>query len=325
MTESRSVLYLGASDIAALDIDPADTRAAIRDAFRAYHGKRAVSLPKAAIEAGPGHVFQSMCAASIDIGLAGNKWLGFVPAPPGTLTSPIDAIIALNDYVSGRLVAILDGNLITGIRTAAMSAFAASSLARSDSRTIGFVGCGLQARTHLDAMKSLLPGLDIVQALGCSRDSTRRFVDYAEGLGFTASCTDDAAALVGSSDVVVTSVPMRPGLKPFLDADWIAPGAFVASVDVGRCWHPEGLRRLDILATDDHDQQAHYPITPEVGPLGTFDVDFADLAVASSPVRANARQRAMLIYRGFALADLAVAALVLERARAQGRGMPLPR
>lgn len=323
---ARTILYLGAVEIAALDLDPALARNAIIRAFKAHHAGQTLSKPKLSLDLGPGHAFQSMVAASPELGLAATKWLGMAPTPGPSGGANIDALIALNDLATGRLLAILDGNLITGIRTAAMSAAAAAALARPESTVIGFVGCGLQARAHLPAMKSLLPGLATVLALGRERESAKRFGAHAAGLGFKVELSDDAEALVGASDVVVTSVPARQGFEPFLDPAWIAPGGFVAAVDVGRSWLSDGMRALDVVAIDDHLQQAENPpIWPGFGPMGSFDADLAELAAGTKPGRTSAGQRTMFVFRGFALADLALAACVYDAAAAQGVGSALAR
>ena len=322
---TRTVLYLHQGEITALALDPSVLREAVLRAFRAYSADRGIAKPKLAFEVGPGHAFQSLCAASAELGMAATKWLGMAPVP-GSASANIDALIALNDFATGQLLAIMDGNSLTAVRTAAMSAAAGSFLARPESRTIGFIGCGVQAHAHLPAMKALLPGLDTVLAFGKGRASSERFADYARASGFSAETFADAEAVVAGSDVVITSVPAGAGFEPFLSPQWLKPGSFVAGVDIARSWHPDGLRALDLLVTDDHEQQAKSPhLSPEVGPLGSFDADLSELAGRRCQGRADAQQRAMFVFRGFAVADLAVAACVYEAALAQGAGMTLPR
>ena len=320
-----SVLYLDAAAVSGLSIDRGLARRAVIESFAAYHRGEAKSRPKSSIEVAPGHLFQTMIASSGAQGLVATKWLGMAPAS-GSGGANIDAMIALNDHDSGRLLAIMDGSVITGIRTAAMSAAAAEFLARQDSRTIGFVGSGLQAREHLLAMKALLPDLARVLILRSGSPSSRCLADFARGEGLAAELSDDAETMVSQSDVVVTSVPAAAGLKPFLDPAWIAPGAFAAAVDIGRSWLPDGLRGLELMATDDHAQQAaQTQLSADLGPLGSFDVDLAELSAGAKPGRKDARQRAMFLFRGFALGDLALAAETYRLAREAGLGTTLPR
>ena len=320
-----SVLYLDAAAVSGLSIDRGLARRAVIESFAAYHRGEAKSRPKSSIEVAPGHLFQTMIASSGAQGLVATKWLGMAPAS-GSGGANIDAMIALNDHDSGRLLAIMDGSVITGIRTAAMSAAAAEFLARQDSRTIGFVGSGLQAREHLLAMTALLPGLQRAWILRSESASSRSLADLVRGEGLAAELTDDPESLVAGSDVIVTSVPARPGFSPFLDPGWIAPGAFVSAVDIGRSWLLGGLRGLDLVATDDHDQQAaQAPLAGNLGPRGTFDADLAELSAGAKSGRSDPRQRAMFLFRGFALGDLALAAEIYRLAQSTGRGLPLPR
>jgi ornithine cyclodeaminase/alanine dehydrogenase-like protein (mu-crystallin family) len=322
---NSTVLYLSRADIVALQLDPSRLREAVNTAFKAHHADRSIAKPKLAFEIGPGHAFQSLCAASSEIGLASTKWLGMAPLP-GAGGANIDALIALNDFATGKLLAIMDGNVLTAVRTAAMSAAAAAALARPDSTTIGFVGCGVQAHAHLPAMKALLPGLGTVLAFGKGRASTERFAEHARDRGFAVETLAAAEAVIRGSDVVITSVPTQAGFTPFLSPEWLAPGSFVSGVDIARNWLPETLRKLDLLVTDDHRQQANSPaLSDTIGPLGSFDADLSEIAGGEKPGRTHAAQRAMFIFRGFAVADLAVAACVFEAAVAQGRGMQLPR
>lgn len=313
----RTFLYLDEATVTALTGDVAAAREAVAAAFAAHRAEPALTQPKLSLDVRPGHAFQSMCAASSALGLAVNKWYGFTE-------HGIDACLSLNDLATGRLLALMDGNAFTGVRTAAMSAAAAVHLAPSDSRTIGFVGCGLQAESHLAALRSALPSLGAVRAFSRTRASAERLAQKANAMGLDAVATDDCAALLAACDVVVTSVPMRPGFRPFLDARLLKPGAFVAAVDVGRSWLSESLTAFDTLAIDDRSQAGDYADLISRRPAPGYDADLAALC-AGEGERPRPGERSMFLFRGFALADLAVAALVYRRAIESGAGVPLGR
>lgn len=317
------LLYLGEADVARVALSPDDARAAIAAAFAAHHRRRAGVKPKLALEIAPGHSFQSLCAATPETGLAINKWLGIAPLAPGETGASIHAMVALNDHASGRLRAVMGGNLLTAIRTAAMSALAAANLAAPSPESIGFVGCGLQARSHLAAFRALYPGLRVLRAASRSTASADAFVAEAARLGLAASCASPQA--VADCDIVVTSVPMHPGFRPFLDVAWLRPGSFVAAVDVGRSWIPAGLGALDLRATDDMSQADELAATLGLAASPAFHADLAALAAGAHPGRGDAHARAMFVFRGFALGDLAVAARLLAAAQAAGIGTRLAR
>ena len=312
---TQAVLHLSAANIDACAPQVDETRNAIGEAFAALKYGKAKSPPKQTITLEPGHSFQCLMSAWQEKGIAAVKWIGVAPVFGGSKNAGINASIILSDYDSGLPLAVMDGNVVTAIRTAAMSAFAAQKLARQEARQIGVIGCGLQARHHINALKAVLPSLKTVVAFSRSPVSTAAFVEYVRLQGLEARATLNPSEAVIQSDVIITTVPMSRGFVPFLDPAWIPRGAFVSAVDIGRSWLPHHLRALDILATADHQQQADSPpLAPDVGHLGTFDADLADLATSTHPGRTHDSQRAMFIFRGLGLADLAVAGLVYKKA-----------
>jgi ornithine cyclodeaminase/alanine dehydrogenase len=100
-----------------------------------------------------------------------------------------------------------------------------------------------------------LPGLTHARVYGRSRGSSEAFAEEARQAGLAARVVEDPRAAVEGCEVVVTTVPAQPGLQPFLDPAWVAPGGFVAAVDLGRHWQSGRLRQdFDLLITDDHRQ-----------------------------------------------------------------------
>lgn len=322
---TAEILYLSAADIAAAIPSVDAARNAILEAFAAMHHGRATSPPKQMEDLGHGLSFQSRMATWQEKGFAAIKWLGVIPVPPGSNLSGIHATIILNECNSGRPLAVMEGNVLTGLRTAAMSAAAAVKLARPDSKRLGIVGCGFQARCHLEALKAALPSLTEIVAYSRSQSSADRFVTDAQAAGWTAQSVRNAEDAVRDCDIVVTTVPAAPGFQPFLDPAWIAEGAFVSAVDIARSWKPEHLRALDLIVTDSHEQQAdNPPLCPGLGPRGTMDAELAELAAGAHPGRTHAAQRAMFIFRGLGLADLAIASALYRDARDRGLGTILP-
>lgn len=321
---SDDLIYLSRDDVRALAIAPGEAREAVLQAFRDHGAGRNQSLPKSALTLGPGHGFQAMTAASSAQGIATVKWVAMAPVAPDSPVPGINALICVSDYASGVPRAVLDGDEITLIRTAAMSAAAASLLAPPEPRTIGFIGCGLQAHAHLAAFRDLYPGLTTALALSRSRSSGERLVAAAGEAGLAAEVLDDADALLARSDIVISMVPGAPELKPFLDAALMKPVSFASAVDIGRSWRPETLPAFDVLATDSL-AQSRAPYDVDGNPVTTvaFQHDLAGLI--ASPRPAAAAGRAFFCFRGFAIADLALADLVVAKARAAGRGLRLPR
>jgi ornithine cyclodeaminase/alanine dehydrogenase len=322
MRLGEHLLYLSRADILGLEIDPEAARVTLEAvlARKAAGGVR--NAPKLNVLPGDGRLFQAMIAVADDPPLAATKVVGLAPDNRARGLPHISALIVLTDAESGVPVALMDASWITAVRTAAMTAVAARRLARPDATRIGFVACGVQARSHLAALRALFP-LREVRAYSRRPDTARSFAAEARALGLEAEAVDDPRDAICGLDILITSVPAAPGLEPVLDPDWLAPGSFASLVDLGRSWRrPEALGRLDLRAVDDHEQTAE--AGGKLAYHGPFDADLTELAAGLKPGRRSARERAVFFCQGLAAADLAVATLVYDRARKRGHGAVLP-
>lgn len=319
---TQTLLYLSEADVAGASLSLDRLREVVAGAFAAQALGTAQAAPKSVLNIGSGHVFQAKPAVIRDAGLAGMKWFGLVPSAQ-TSGPSISSIIVLGDMTTGATLAVMGGNWITATRTAAMSAIAARALARPDSTTIGFVGCGVQAHSHLDALRLVLPRLSGVTAYSRTEASARRLADSAREYGMDVRTTRDPKAAVEGMDVVVTSVP-EGGTLEFLDTAWLAPGAFASAVDLGRSWKRATLRQVDILATDEHEQTRAVAAMGRMTFAGPYDADLADLTTGAHLGRGTKGQRAMFVFSGHALADVAAAQVVYETALRDGLGTRLP-
>lgn len=319
-----TLLYLSEDEIARAGISLDRIRDVVAEAFAAQARGSAGAAPKSVLAIGPGHVFQAKPAVLRDANLAGMKWFGLVPSAQ-THGPSISSVIVLSDMTTGKTLAVMGGNWITATRTAAMSAIAAQSLARADSESIGFVGCGVQAHSHLDALRLVFPKLARLTAYSRTEASATRLADAARAHGIAAEITLEPRDAVEGMDVVVTTVPEAAPALEFLDAAWLAPGAFVSAVDLGRSWKRDSLRSVDLLATDEHEQTRTLAAMGRMPFAGPYEADLADLASGVGVRRRSAAQRAMFVFSGHALADLAAAQVVFETAARNGLGTTLPR
>ncbi len=134
------------------------------------------------------------------------------------------ALIVMLNPVTGAPEAVLDGRYITEVRTAAVSAVSARRLARPDARVLAIIGSGVQARSHLEALR-LVRDFREARAWSPTVDHLRSF---ASETGVRAM--DSAEAAVRGADVVVT-VTASP--DPVIRSEWVDDGAHV--IAVGSC------------------------------------------------------------------------------------------
>lgn len=320
---ANDFLYLSRADIAKLALTPRDVETAVEAAFRGLADGSAESVPKLGIDPAPGTFFHAMPARVDAARTVGMKWVGVANNAARGLPH-INAILVLNDLETAVIKAVMEANTITGLRPAAVSLIAARRLARKDASRIGFIACGLQARTHMEAFAAAFP---LQEATCYSRNpaTAETFAAELREKGFNARAVTDPRAAVENQDIVVTSIPRSPGLKPYLDPAWIAPGAYVAAPDLARCWHGKELRKLDVLATDDRKQTAEAAASGHVPWSGDYDADLCELITGRHPGRETAEERTFFVHPGLGLGDIAVAAMALERAVERGVGTRLGR
>jgi ornithine cyclodeaminase/alanine dehydrogenase-like protein (mu-crystallin family) len=133
------------------------------------------------------------------------------------------ATIFLVDPRTGTPLAIMDGRLITEMRTAAVSAAATKLLAAPDSKILAILGSGVQARSHVEALR-LVRQFEEVRVWSPTKEHAKQF---AEEIGGTAVSAEEA---VRGADVVVTVTNSK---TPVLKGSWLKPGCHVNAI--GAC------------------------------------------------------------------------------------------
>ena len=154
-------------------------------------------------------------------GAMGAKLVTFYPHNQGIHTH--HAVIVLFKPETGEPLAMMDGRLITEMRTAAASAAATQTLARANAATLAILGSGVQAASHLAAIRHVR-SIKEVRVW-----SPRHAKDFAGRHGVQAAATAEAA--VRGADVVVVATSAQ---SPVLEGRWLAPGAHVNAVGATR-------------------------------------------------------------------------------------------
>jgi ornithine cyclodeaminase/alanine dehydrogenase-like protein (mu-crystallin family) len=168
----------------------------------------------------PGGFFFMMPARAEGLGL---KIVTFYPSNAERGIPTHMATIFLVDPETGTPLAVMDGRLITEMRTAAVSAVATELLARRDASVLAILGSGVQAHSHWEALQ-LVRKFNEVRIWSPNPAHAERF---AEEIGGKATTAENA---VRDADVVVTATSSR---KPVLQGRWLKPGSHVNAV--GAC------------------------------------------------------------------------------------------
>ena len=307
---STSVLSLSRVELEALPITTDDVVERIEQLILGQGDGTVWNAPKIAVVPPDERYLMATLAACDDPPYMAVKSLLQNPRNPARGLPTINALVTLLHGETGVPLATIDGNWVTAVRTAGLSAVAARRLARPDSASLAFIGCGVQAHSHLDALAALFP-LTEVRAFGRGALNRDALCAAARERGLEARASVSAEDAIRGADMVVTSVTCPPALEPFLDAGWLSPGAFAAVTDRGP-WQPQSMVELDRIIIDDMAQEALMD-EPMVAPE-LVSGDLTGLVTGAIASRQNADERTAFVFRGLALGDLALAALAYESA-----------
>jgi len=233
---------------------------------------------------------------------------------------PHQGAVLLHDGVTGELRALLNASAITEIRTAAVSALATRLLAGPGSRRVAVLGAGIQARSHVEAMRAVLAEPEI-RLWG---PTPVRAAGLAAELGVdVVSSVDDAVA---GADVICTTTAAH---EPVLGLAQVNAGAHVnavgASVPSKRELEADLVaaaslfvdRRESALA-----ESGDYLLAMDEAGIGSDHIraELGELLVGSHPGRTGDDEITLFKSLGLAVEDLAAAELCLARARERGLG-----
>jgi len=236
--------------------------------------------------------------------------------PARGLDTHLGAVL-LHSGETGELLAIVNAAAVTAIRTAAVSAVATRLLAREDASTLAILGAGVQARTHLEAIR-LVRNINDVRVYSRTRQK-------AEALG---RAVDSAEEAVRGADIIVTATSSK---EPVLKREWVSPGAHINAVGSSIA----SARELDgatvavaSLFVDRREstvnESGDYLFALREGAIGGPEhirAEIGELLTGRAEGRKSAEEITLFKSLGLAVEDLAAAAFLYEKTRLLGRGV----
>jgi len=311
------VLYLTEADVArVLTIDLALD--AVAAAFRKLAIEEAVNVPRQRCQTD--HVMLHVLPAAA-------KTLGVVGYKAYTTTKAgARFYVTLFDGKTGEMTAILEADLLGQFRTGAASGVATKKLSRTNSSTLGCLGTGKQARTQVLAVCRVRP---IKKVVVYSRDADRRTAFATQLSAETAIevvAVGKAEAAVREMDIVCTATTSR---EPVLLGVWVTAGQHLNLAGSNMITKAEAdidvFRKAIVVTVDDKEQAkseaGDFAMALNAGVLSWSDIlDFPPLYIGRYPGRESPDDITLFKSLGLGIQDIALAARVVELARAQGLG-----
>jgi N-[(2S)-2-amino-2-carboxyethyl]-L-glutamate dehydrogenase len=260
-----------------------------------------------------------------EFGVAGLKWIPSVPQNPSRNGLPrANALVLLTDRATGLPLAVMDGTVVSAMRTGAVTGVALRHLANPGTEVACLLGAGVLAHTQLAALRVVLPALREVRVYD---PDAERLVSFCERAGAPVRPAETPEEAVRGAGAVV---PATMAVEPSFAAGWIAPGATV--VLVSSLDGPLDLQAVtDLLVVDDWEHESTHEgryaerlVAAGLVPAdGSRAVELADVVAGRHPGRTSATERIVVTPVGLAMDDVAAAWHVLAGARSRGLGTPL--
>lgn len=298
-----------------------DLIASMERALAAYSAGEVEQPVRTVLTVGDGHSFFALMPA----------WLRSEPALGAKLVTVYHsnlakglpshlATILLLDPDTGALAAVMDGRYITEARTAAVSAVSAAKLAREDAATLAVLGSGVQAYSHVQALRQVRP-LREIRAWSPTAANLAKFCDSTGAL--PAASAEEAVRGAAIIALVTSSS------TPVIEHAWVTPGAHVVSV--GACRPNQREMDPELVAASRLFVDCRKAALVESGDVvqgireGWFSEDdiageLGQVISGRVPGRETSGQITVFKSLGLAVEDVAAAHLVLDRARKLGRG-----
>ena len=318
------ILYLTRADVAAVGVPMAEIISSLERMFRAKAEGQVEMPPKPGIHPRPDAFIHAMPAYIPALRSAGVKWVSGFPENQQRGLPYISGLLILNDADTGLPLAVMDCTWITAKRTGAATAVAARHLARPDARVVGILGCGVEGRSNLEALRALF-SIQQVRAYDTDPDAQRRYVEDMQALPeLQVVAVHSPRQAVSGCDIVVTAGPIVKEPHATIQAGWLDAGAFASLVDYDSYWHRDAMRQVDKFCTDDVPQLEHTRQMGYFQGIPPVYAELCELVAGSKPGRQASSERTMTCNLGLALDDMAVAPLVYHQAIERGVGTWLP-
>lgn len=323
-TQPSNTLFIGAADAEAA----LDWRSTIQILREAYSLSIAPSMcPPRSIARGDGVWLRSLTAISPLGGHLGCKLIAM-----NTNSRRVSYLIALFDPATMHLAVLLDGNHITGARTAATSALAADLLARRGDLRLAVLGSGYEARGHVAAL-SAIRKIESMRIFSPTKARREGFAaDVRAELGIEVTACESPQEAVQGADLVICAARSKDE-SPILHGEWLEPGVTVISigstVPEQREIDTEVIRKATLIVADvpaevQHNTGDMLACAQEGIPFEHKLSDLGDLVAGRCPGRREDSD--IVVYKsvGSALQDIVVAEQVASRGIALGLGVRLP-
>jgi alanine dehydrogenase len=318
--------YLSRTDVEAVGLSGTDVIEILDRAFRAKREGRVEMPPKIGVHPRDDAFIHAMPAYLFDVDAVGLKWVAGYPDNQELGLPYIHGLFLLSEAATGRPLAVMDATWITEIRTAAASMLGIRALAERPVEALGIIGCGRQARVHLELAREVFPGLERVTLFDRHPERAEALAAAHAGPAGAGAALDvrvapSAEEIAAGADVVITTAAIVRNPERPLHREHLASATVACAIDFDASLSEDLVLDAALFVVDDVPQYRHYR---EQGYFAGYPADATELSEAIDPSASHPAGLRVFVPLGLALEDVAVAAELHRRAAAANLGRELP-
>jgi len=305
--EKVEFIYLSQEEILDLNIPMKKIIELVEQGLFEHGHKRVENPPKPGIHSKSDAFIHAMPAYYESLGIGGLKWVSGYPSNRALGLPQIAGLMIVNYMETGMPLAVMDCRWITAVRTAAVSAITAKYCAKEDTSSLGVVGCGVQGRMNLVALKEVTPELNEISVFDISKEAMKRYKqDFEKELDVNIEITDNVRAAVDGKDMILTATQRLP--EPLIRNEWFKPGCLGFGLEASRAWYGDAILEADKFITDSWDQTVYfYEHGAFPDGLPTLHAELGEVVAGVKSGRESPEERILAINIGLALEDVIVA------------------
>lgn len=263
-----------------------------------------------------------------DVDTVGLKWTPANPDNPSTINMPrATALNIINDPITGHPLAIMDGTIISSMRTGAVNAVGYKYLGRQDSSVLGLLGAGVIARTSLLALKEAISNLELVKVYDLSKDRAEAWAqEMGDDARFETRIVGSAQECVEDSDVVVGCTTVSADQR-YVKAEWLKEGVLYSNISDNDATF-EAILSCDKVVVDGS-RQFTIPVVmglmAEEGLINFENVHgtIGEIVNGKKPGRESDSEKIFYSCLGLGVHDTINARRIYEEAKKKGYGVEL--
>ena len=262
-----------------------------------------------------------------DKDIGGIKWVAsFVNNPREHKLPRSSSLIILNSFKTGIPLAIMDGTIISAMRTGAVAGIVCKHLAKEGSTRLGMIGAGVIGRTVLMAIKATVDIREVDVYDIYSEQKIKFAKKMQEELGVSIRVVDSAEQALSDKDIIITATPAK---QPYVKAPWVAEGSLYIHMSGYECEFDVITQSDKIVVDNWEDVKSRNSQTPAImfheGKLSDDDIhaEIAEILVGEKTGRESQEERIFFNPVGMGIQDLIVAHRIYETASKNNIGQKL--